>query len=302
MWFKNLQVFRLKESFTHTQEELEQQLSAGRFRPCGSMELGVQGWHPPLGGGSEQLCFASNGCFLLCLRREEKILPASVVNEMVAEKVERIETEQARTVHRKEKKQLKDDTFMELLPRAFSRSALLFAYIDPVKGWILVDSATPKRAEELVSELRKSLVSLPAKPLAVKQAPAEVMTRWLSGIEQPRDLVLEDQCELRDPDEEGGIVRCRRQDLEGDEIQAHLKAGKQAVQLAVEWEERVSALITDQPALKRLRFADELVEEAAESAGDDAAALLDADFTLMSLELRRFVERLIELFGGVEED
>ena len=74
------------------------------------------------------------------------------------------------------------------------------------------------------------------------------------------------------------------------------------MQLAVEWEERVSALITDQPALKRLRFADELVEEAADGAGDDPAALLDADFTLMSLELRRFLERLIEVFGGVEKD
>jgi len=302
MWFKNLQVFRLKEPFALTQAQLEEQLAAMRFRPCGSMELGVQGWFPPLGGGSEQLCFAANGCFLLCLRREEKILPASVVNDMLAEKVEQIETEEARTVHRKEKKQLKDDIFMSLLPRAFTRSALVYAYIDPEAGWILVDSATPKRAEELVSELRRSLGSLPVKPLAVKQLPAEVMTRWLSGIEQPQDMVLEDQCELRDPDAEGGIVRCRRQDLEGEEIQVHLKAGKQVVQLAVDWEERVSALITDQPALKRLRFADELVEEAADSADGDSAALLDADFTLMSLELRRLVGRLIELFGGVEED
>ncbi len=301
MWFKNLQVFRLKEPFEHTQDQLEQQLAAARFRPCGSQELGVQGWHPPL-GGSDQLCFASNGCFLLCLRREDKILPASVVNDMLAEKVEQIETEEARSVDRREKKQLKEDIFIGLLPRAFSRSAQIFAYVDPVKGWILVDSATHKRAEDLVSELRKSLVSLPAKPLAVKQAPAEVMTRWVAGTEQPQDIVLADQCELRDLDEDGGIVRCRRQDLESEEIQAHLKAGKQVVQLAVEWEERVSALITDQPALKRLRFADELMDEAADGAGDDPAALLDADFTLMSLELRRFLDHLIEIFGGVERD
>ena len=120
MWFKNLQVFRLKESFEYTQDQLEQQLAAARFRHCGSQELGVQGWHPPL-GGSEQLCFASNGCFLLCLRREEKILPASVVNDMLAEKVEQIEAEEARSVNRREKKQLKEDIFMGLLPRAFSR-------------------------------------------------------------------------------------------------------------------------------------------------------------------------------------
>lgn len=301
MWFKNLQVFRLTEPFRHTQEELERQLAEGRFRTCGPLESGVQGWYPPLGGDSDQLCFAGNGCFLLCLRREEKILPASVVNDMLAEKLEQIEAEDARSVNRREKKQLREDIFLELLPKAFTRSALTFAYLDPAQGWVMVDAATAKRGEDLVSQLRKSLGSLPAKPLAVKQAPAEVMTRWLEGGEQPADFVLADQCELRDPDEEGGIVRCRRQDLAGDEIQAHLKAGKRAVQLAIDWEERIGALITDQPAVKRLRFADALIEEAADTGGDDAAALFDADFTLMTLELRRFIERLVAVFGGLDE-
>lgn len=300
MWFKNLQVFRLKESFEHSQEELEQSLAQDRFRSCGSLEVSVQGWHPPLGRDSEQLCFVGNGCFLVCLRREEKILPASVINEMLAERVEQIEQDEARNVGRKEKKDLKEEIYQDLLPKAFTRSGLCFAYVDPAQGWILVDAASPKKAEDLVSQLRSSLGSLPATPLAVKQPPADVMTRWLEGKDLPADIELQDQCELRSPDEEGGIVRCRKQDLAGDEIQAHLKAGKLAVQLAVDWEERVSAVLTDQPSVKRLRFADELIEEAADAGGDDAAAMFDADFTLMTLELRRFVARLIEVFGGVE--
>jgi recombination associated protein RdgC len=301
MWFKNIQLFRLKEPFTHDQDALEQALAEDRFRPCGSLELAVQGWHPPLGGGAESLCFAGNGCFMLCLRREEKILPASVVNELLAERVEQIEQEEARSVNRKEKKQLRDDIFNELIPKAFSRSSLTFAYVDPDQGWVVVDSASAKRAEDLVSQLRKSLVSLPARPLGVKQAPPEVMTRWLAGGDREPDFELADQCELRDPGDEGGIVRCRRQDLTGDEIQVHLRAGKQAVQLAVEWDGRLSAVLTDQPAVKRLRFSDILVEEAADAAGDEAAALFDADFSLMTLELRRFLPRFIEVFGGPEE-
>jgi recombination associated protein RdgC len=301
MWFKNIQMFRLTEPFGHTEEALEQALSGDRFRPCGSLEHGVQGWHPPLGGASDSLCFVGNGCFMVCLRREEKILPSSVVNEMLAERVEQIESDEARSVGRKEKKQLKEDLFNELLPKAFTRSGLTYAYVDPQQGWILVDSASPKRAEDLVSQLRKSLTSLPARPLVVKQAPAEVMTRWLDGGVRETDFELADQCELRDRDEEGGIVRCRRQDLTGDEIQVHLKAGKRAVQLAVDWDQRLSAVLTDQPAVKRLRFSDTLVEEASDAAGDEGAALFDADFTLMSLELRRFLARLIEVFGGVDE-
>lgn len=302
MWFRNVHVYLLKEGFEYTQAQLEEALAAHRYRPCGSLEVAVQGWHPPLGGGSEQLCFSSNACLLVCLRREEKLLPASVVNQVLADRVNQIELEEARSVGRKEKKDLKENIYQELLPRAFSRSSLSYAYVDPQSGWVLVDSASPKRAEDLLSQLRGSLGSLPARPLGVKQSAAEVMTRWLHGEALPGDLVIGDQCELRDPDEEGAIVRCRRQDLGGDEIQAHLDAGKRAVQLAVEWEGKVSCLVTDQPALKRIKFADELVEEAADSGGDDAAARLDADFTLMSMELRRLLARLIEVFGGVSQD
>ncbi len=301
MWFKNLQVFRLKDAFTLEQSELEQQLQAERFRACGPLESQVQGWYPPRGRDSDQLCFAANGCFLICLKREDKILPASVVNELMAEKVEQIEAEEARNVGRKEKQQIKEELYHELLPKAFTRSALNFAYLDPAEGWILVDAASAKKAEDLVSHLRKTLGSLPARPLAVKLSPPEVMTGWLEGRDTPADFILQDQCELRDPADEGGIVRCRRQDLAGDEIQAHLKAGKRAVQLAVDWQERITCVLTDEPAARRLRFADELVEEAADNAGDDTEMLFDADFTLMTLELRRFVGRLIEVFGGAEE-
>ncbi len=301
MWFKNVQLFLLNEDFTPTQEELEAALARDSFRPCGPLETAVQGWHPPLGGDSPQLSFVGNGCFLVCQRREEKILPASVVNELLAEKVQQIEQEEARDVGRKERKQLKDEVFLDLLPRAFTRSSLTYAYVDPQKRWILVDAASPKKAEDLVSLLRKSLGSLPARPLSVKQAPPEVMTRWLEGEDPPAGIVIADQCELRDLEEEGGIVRCRRQDLFGEEIRAHLVAGKKAVQLAVDWEERVSLMLTDQPAIKRLRFADTLIEEAADTAGDDSAALFDADFTLMSMELRKLVEKVIEVFGGAGE-
>jgi recombination associated protein RdgC len=163
---------------------------------------------------------------------------------------------------------------------------------------MLVDTASASRAEDLVSELRRTLGSLPVRPLSVNQAPSEIMTRWLQGQDLPKDLTLADQCELRDPDAEGGIVRCRRQDLAADEIQAHLKAGKRAVQVALEWEERVGVLLTDQPAFKRLRFGDFLLEQAAETGGDDPRARFDADFTLMTLELRRFIDRMLEVLGG----
>ena len=44
---------------------------------------------------------------LIAARKEERILPSSVVNDAVKEKVEEIETEQMRKVYKKERDQIR---------------------------------------------------------------------------------------------------------------------------------------------------------------------------------------------------
>ena len=128
------------------------------------------------------------------------------------------------------------------------------------------------------------------------------MTRWLQGQRPPRNVLIQDECELRDPVEEGGIVRCRRQDLSGAEIDSHLKAGKQAVMLALEWQERIGFLLTSELAIKRLRFLELVQQEAAETEVEGAVERFDVDFALMSGELGRFIPALLALFGGLDND
>ena len=56
---------------------------------------------PPLGEDTETLVHAANGRFLLCMRREEKLLPATVVREQVAERIAQIErNRRARSIAR----------------------------------------------------------------------------------------------------------------------------------------------------------------------------------------------------------
>jgi len=297
MWFKNLQLYRLTKPFELSPEELHERLTERKSRPCAGLEPSTCGWSAPLGRNSEQLTHAANGYIMICSRKEEKVLPTAVVREILAEKVAQIEEEQARTVRRNEKEELRQEILVDLLPKAFSKSSRTYAYIDPKADWLVVDAASATKAEELVSLLRETLGTLPAIPATVLSAPASILTNWLNGLNVPANYVIEDQCELRDPNAEGAIIRCTKQDLLSDEIQVHLKAGKQATKLAIAWNEHLTCVLCDDLSIKRLRFMD-ILQEAAADEGIDEASRFDADFALMTLELSRFIPSVIEAFGG----
>lgn len=299
MWFRNARVFRFTKPFDISAEALEEKLQADAFKPCGPQETTRQGWVPPLGKHSDMLVHSTNGYHLIALRKEDKILPGSVVKEMVEERAEAIELEQSRKVRRKEKDEIKEQVMLEMLPQAFSKNRRSFAYLAPQDGLLVVDAGSSKQAEDLASFLRKSLGSLPVRPPAVEQAPAFTFTGWLNeSIDLPATIELGTECELKDPSEDGGVVRCKGLDLKADEIRNHLNAGMQVTKLAVTWEDNLSFVLDEELGIKRLKFGDTLQEKLDDVDADDAAARFDAAFALMTLELSRLIPGLLEALGG----
>ncbi len=301
MWFKNLRIYRLSDTFNHSPEQLEQALAERPARDCGSLEAAAVGWDKPLGRNAEMLTHSVGGKTLICMRKQERVLPAAVVKEELDERVQAIEEQEMRKVSRKEKSDLKDSVAAELLPRAFVRSKRTFAYLDPANGWLLADAGASKPAEELIELLRETLGTLVLKPVGVNQAPTAVMTAWLTDRGPEGGFMVGDECELRNPLEEGSVVRGRKQDLYSEEMQAHLTAGKQVFRLALDWQERIGFVADEELTLRRLQFLDLVKEEAEHAGGEDAAARFDADFTIMTGELERFIPALFEVFGGAEE-
>ncbi|MGD0961457.1 MAG: recombination-associated protein RdgC [Methylomonas sp.] len=300
MWFKNLAVYRFSEPVNLSADMLEQKLRQHPFRPCGSHDEFSFGWSSPLGKASDTLAHTANGFMLVSAKKEEKVIPASVINEMLQEKITEIEERESRKLPQKERSRLKDELIFELLPRAFSFSRKTYAYIDSQGGWLVVDAASPKKAEDLLTLLRKCLGTLPITPITAQAKPSAVMTQWLTGNVTPKDIVIEDECELRSPEEEGGIVRCKRHDLALPEIKNHLDNGKQVIKLAMNWSNRLSFVLDENLAVKRLKFLDLIQEQAADIETDDEIERFDADFSIMTAELAQFLPRLLELFNSGE--
>ena len=299
MWFRNARVFRFTKPFEITAEALEEKLQEDAFKPCGPQETSRQGWVSPMGKHSDLLVHSAGGYHLIALRKEEKLLPASVIKELEDEQAEMIEAEQHRKVRRKEKDELKEEVTLEMLPRAFSKNRRCYAYLAPADGVLVVDAGSSKQAEDLASTLRKSLGSLPVRPPAVEQAPAFTFTGWLNeSIDLPVSIELGTECELKDTSEDGGVVRCKGLDLQGDEIRSHLDAGMQVTKLSVTWDDNLSFVLDEELGIRRLKFGDTLQEKLDDVDADDAAARFDAAFSLMTLELARLIPGLLEALGG----
>jgi recombination associated protein RdgC len=295
MWFKNLQLFRVPENWGLTAEDLAAQLEHHSFQPAGGFALESRGWIPPR--GDDQLVYALSRQWLIALGVEQKLLPASVIRQTVKERAAELESKVGRKLGRKELRDLKEDTIGELLPRAFSRYRATFAWIDPVAGWLVIDAASPKKLEEIVEVLRRSLDEFPVAPLKTQVSPVTSMTEWLVSGDGPHGFTVDQDCELRSQQDEKSTVRYARHPLDTQEIRNHIAQGMQPSRLALTWQDRISFVLTDKLEVKRVVFLD-VVKSEAGADQESEEEQLDADFALMTGQLGKFLPDLVAALGG----
>ena len=293
MWFKNIHFYKFEDDFKLDAQALHEALSTREARGCGQMEVSAQGWCPPLGNIGRMLVHQTDGNLMLCLRREDKILPSSLVNEQVELKAEQIEQQAGRPVGRKERRDLKDTVLQELLPKALVKSSQTFAAILPKQGWFIVNAASAKKAEELIEYLRKTLGTFNVVMPSTDESMEASMTDWLlNDANLPAGFTLEDACELRSSNENQGVIRCAYVDIASDDVRAHVNGGYRVKKLAMNWQERLSFVLSEDLSVKRMRFDSAIVDGAGDSA-DDEASRFDADFAIMAAELAEFIPALL---------
>lgn len=294
MWFRNLHLYRLTTAFELNPEELADRLEEKRFQPCGRQSEESIGWVSPIHRSKEYLVHAAGGCILVCMRREQKVIPASAVKEELEERVNAIQDDTGRKVFSKEKQSLKEDILSQMLPKAFVRSTHIWAYIDSKRGYLVINAGSDNIADTIFELLVESIGSFGAVKLVSDENPALILNHWVEeGL--PENWEFTGDYELKDPKDER-VAKFKDNEAENVVLGDLLEDGYWVNKLGFRYKGQFRGLLQPDLVVKSLKFTDELLAENDDVDGEDELVKFDADYALMTRSIGDFVGDLISLF------
>lgn len=288
MWFNNALIYRFEiESI----DELRTALTENALKPCPPHARFIYGWLPAV---EDQLVFETSQCAMICMGKEERLLPKGVINQHLKERINSLETQRGYAVKRNEKAQMAEELEFELLPKAFCLQKRTQAIIDTVSKRLIINTASLSQANQLLSLLRKSLPGVFIEAMDPSENLALRFTNWITDhTTLPPAFTLASDCLLFSLDNEKKRFNCKGYELPADEILTLLSQGLAAAEVSLIWQDRIQFTITHELILKKLKCLDYLVDEFAEANSlESPEEQNEASLILLSGELRRLWDDL----------
>jgi len=293
MWFKNAQVYQYE---LEKPTDLPLLLANEALKPCPPHARFIYGWLPVL---TDQLVHEVAGCSLICMGKEERILPRGVINRLLAERIQVLETQQGRTVKRAEKAQIAEDLEFELLPKSFCIEKRLFALLDEKSNRLIINTSSNTQAAQLTSLLRKSVPGIRIEPMQLTDNLGLRFASWINNPSLlPPSFQLASDCLLYSLDDEKKRFTCKGYELPAEEILNLLSQGLAAAELSIIWNERIQLTLTDDLIFKKLKCLDYLVDEFNDIHQlDEEHQQQDAALALLAGELRGLTDDLLKILA-----
>ena len=229
---------------------------------------------------------------LLRVRIERRSVPSEAIKRKVEEAAKLIEQETGRKPGKKHRKELAEQAWFELAPKAFVRTQHVNVWIARSLGLLVVDCNSQSLADDVVTVLVRSIPGIELGVLQTHLTPVTLMDGWLRdslGIEAfqlGRNALLKSNEPLR-------ASRFKNIAMESGQIGQALSDGLLPAELELEWRERVQFTLTDSMRMKRVKLLDLALSNKKECASD-----FDADVALQTGELGGLIKELIDAMGG----
>lgn len=292
MWFKQAHYFQMTPGFNLDFDALNTALENLFFEPCLPSLPHSVGWVSPVEQEDMPLVYALQHYVMICLQIEEKILPSSVIQQALQERIKILEKQQGRKIFMKEKNALKADIISVLMPRAFTKQKRIYAYIDTQRGELIINTIQGKEIAYFLSAWSKVLPQFTLAQPELKEV-AYIMTHWVQHQSHPEDFAIEKACVLQDPSEQSRTIRCQQQSLLANAIQSLIDDGCRIKQLALSWQDQLEFTLTEDFLISGLKFQDKIDVGDAETAQQQ----FDSDFFVMTQTLTAFFKDLLLAFG-----
>ncbi|MBT0722465.1 recombination-associated protein RdgC [Rosenbergiella collisarenosi] len=200
----NIVLYRLTNDIDLT--NLEELAKKRVFTPCGPHDVSKTGWVPPMGDEFEAFTHHANGLVLLSYKTEKKNIPASTLKEYVDEKMHDQEQKLNRKLKKTEIATIKDNIKHELLPKTLPKATRTFIWLDVKAKLVMVNSSSPRAAENVTALLRGTIGSFPCVPVQLNTPVNVSLTNWVKTGDLPDALVtgfepLIDSIDLPDVDD-----------------------------------------------------------------------------------------------------
>ena len=271
--YKNVIIYKFDEPVELTAEQLQEALSQYPLRDCGQDELETYGWLPAFSQG-ENLVEEMNKALFFKLGMEIKKLPRKAIHTAVEK---RARDNSIDILNRARFKELEEIITNEFISKVAPEQSSINAYIDLEKGWLVVDSATEKKASLVTSMLRKSLGSLPVVGYAPQVEMPTIMTDWVKSDSINEKFGLLDEVEMKElSKDEGGIARYKGIPLNSKEIELNLEEGWSVTRVGLSFEDIVTFSLGEDFIFKRLRYLDQFQEKLELSDDQNAVAQSNA--------------------------
>lgn len=287
--FRNLTIFTINKDVPINSEGME----IGRFTPCGPSAMSSRGWRPVR---DDALHLTVNGQTLVSLMTETRLLPASVVNREVKRRMDEYKAQHdGEQMPREEVIELKALVWAELTPKAFTTISSVDAWIDPVNGYLCVNTTSQHKADDIAYFLRASHPALEPKKLKTVKMAENSMWAWLVSGEEPDNFTVDMDLDLKG--EHHARVRYENENLHRDDVRSHLVNGKRPVKLAMTHDGNTSFVLNANNTITKVKLID--IIKAKPEGPVTREEQFDADFTIMTGAYGRLINAVVELLGGI---
>lgn len=223
------------------------------FVPTTPSQERSSGWSTPRGQEGGALIESVGGQWILRFETETGSVLGATLRKKVDDRCAQIEASTGRKPGKIERRELKEDIVHEMLPMAFPKRAVMNVWIDPVRGLLVLDTSSHARADSAVTALVKSL-DIAVAQLNTVQEPAAACAHWLHNAKPPADFAIGRELELKSTDESKAVVRYSKHALDTKEVADHIADGKRPTRLAMEWDDRVSFVLSADLTLRKIKF------------------------------------------------